>query len=123
MKCVGNISTTIEEPSKLEGANAFSKPLQDPICSFSGKPAEFYIGLAGSNMGDEVRIIGAISSEYVETAIVNVLGQGVDQIQWPVILDLNKAILYHSYEAHLQNSSAIMGWKKRIGFASKDALL
>ncbi|MCK0136083.1 hypothetical protein [Arenibacter sp. S6351L] len=120
MKCVGNISTTIEEPSRLDGVNAFSKPLQSPICSFSGKSAEFYIGLAGSNLGDGVRVIGAISTEYVETAIVNVMGQGVDEIQWPVILDLNKNILYHSYEAHLQDSSAIMGWKKLIKFETKD---
>jgi len=95
---------------KLEEAT--SLPLDVPVCSFSGKPAEYYIGLSGMDNSEEVRILGAISAEFVETAIVNVLGQGVDDIHWPVILDLKKEIYYHSYQAHSRGLSAIMGWKE-----------
>ena len=111
MKCVGNIATNIDGPINREDVRVFSTPSEGPKCSFSGKPAKFYIGLGGSNLSDEIRIIGAISLEYVETAIVNVMGQGVDDIQWPVILDLNKEIYYHSYHAHINGYSAIIGWK------------
>ncbi len=98
---------------KLEEVPSLS--LDIPLCSFSGKAAEYYIGLSGMDSSEEVRILGAISSEFVETAIVNVLGQGVDEIQWPVILDLKKEIYYHSYQAHARGLSAIMGWKELQG--------
>ncbi|MEQ9581024.1 MAG: hypothetical protein RIM68_02525 [Arenibacter sp.] len=56
--------------------------------------------MSGPGYDDEVRLIGAIGSKFVETAIVNVLGQGVKHVKWPVILDLNKKIYSHSYEVH-----------------------
>ena len=95
---------------KLEEVSSIA--LDIPVCSFSGKPAEYYIGLSGMDNSDEVRVLGAITAEFVETAIVNVLGQGVDDIHWPVILDLKKEIYYHSYQAHSRGLSAIMGWKE-----------
>ncbi|MEQ8219921.1 MAG: hypothetical protein RH981_16900 [Arenibacter sp.] len=66
--------------------------------------------MSGPGYDDEVRLIGAIGSKFVETAIVNVLGQGVKHVKWPVILDLNKKIYSHSYEVHLRGLSAIIGW-------------
>lgn len=86
-------------------------PHEMPTCSFSGKPAEFYIGLSGEREDDEVRVLGAISAGFVETAILNVFGQGVDDIRWPVILDLKGKICYHSFHAHIEGFSAVMGWK------------
>lgn len=83
-----------------------------PKCSFSGNPADFYIGLSGKSEEDEVRIIGAISAQFVETAILKVMGQGVNDIHWPVILDLNKNMVYHSYQAHTKGLSAVLGWKQ-----------
>ncbi|ASO07398.1 hypothetical protein [Arenibacter algicola] len=56
-----------------------------PTCSFSGEPA-----------------------------ILNILGQGVDEVKWPVILDLKKEIYYHAYPAHLNGLSPIIGWKSFI---------
>lgn len=91
-----------------------------PICSFSGKPADYYIGLSGPGHYDEIRLLGPICSKFVETAIVNVLGQGVDNIQWPVILDLKKNIYYHSHDAHLKGLSPIMGWKNRVISKTKE---
>lgn len=112
MKSVGKTLIVNNEP--FEGLVGNSAPLvaEVPICSFSGGPADCYIGLSGPGYHDEIRLIGAIGSKFVETAIVNVLGQGVEQVQWPVILDLNKKIYYHSYQAHLKGLSAIMGWKE-----------
>ncbi|GGW48711.1 hypothetical protein [Arenibacter certesii] len=83
-----------------------------PSCSFSGNPADFYIGLSGKLEGDQVRIVGAISAQFVETAILKVMGQGVNDIHWPVILDLNNHIVYHSYQAHTKGLSAVLGWKQ-----------
>ncbi|MBD3661642.1 MAG: hypothetical protein HUJ11_05605 [Arenibacter algicola] len=85
-----------------------------PTCSFSGEPADYYIGLSGQGYHDEIRVIGAICSKFVETAILNILGQGVDEVKWPVILDLKKEIYYHSYPAHLNGLSPIIGWKSFI---------
>ena len=83
-----------------------------PKCSFSGNQADFYIGLSSSNKNEDVRIMGAVSNEMVETAIIKLLGQGWDDVTWPVVLDLRKKILYHSYEAHKKGTSAIIGWQE-----------
>ncbi|NNG10690.1 MAG: hypothetical protein HKM92_10995 [Arenibacter sp.] len=111
--CISMAESTDFKVEKFEEVSSLS--LDIPVCSFSGKPAEYYIGLSGMDSSEEVRILGAISSEFVETAIVNVLGQGVDEIHWPVILDLKKEIYYHSYQAHARGLSAIMGWKELQG--------
>jgi len=115
MKSVINSTFDIGEPCKEQAGNTLSISSEGAICSFSGKPADCYIGLSGPGNKDEIRVIGAINYEFVETAIVNVLGQGIEDIQWPVILDLNKEIYYHSYQAHTKGLSAIMGWKKFLG--------
>lgn len=81
-------------------------------CSFSGKPADYYIGLSKNTKGESVRIVGSVSSEMVEIAINKLLGQGFGEIKWPVILDLNKELIYHSYDAHNKGLSAIFGWKE-----------
>jgi hypothetical protein len=112
MKSVGNTLISNSEPFEGLGENAVPLVAEVPQCSFSGRPADCYIGLSGPGYHDELRLIGAIGLKFVETAIVNVLGQGVEQVQWPVILDLNKRICYHSYQAHLKGLSAIMGWKE-----------
>tara|TARA_R110002167_G_scaffold360062_3_gene577482 strand:+ start:10048 stop:10404 length:357 start_codon:yes stop_codon:yes gene_type:complete len=107
-------NSSIANNESCEGLVEISvrKETEMPICSFSGKPADYYIGLAGPGYQDQVRLIGAIGIKFVETAIMNILGQGVDEVQWPVILDLNKRILYHSYAAHLKGLSPVMGWKR-----------
>lgn len=85
---------------------------QPQKCSFSGSTADFYIGLSGiNNNNSNVRIVGAVRSDLVETAINKLLGQGSDEITWPVILDMKKKILFHSHEAHQNGTSAILGWK------------
>ncbi len=82
-------------------------------CSFSGSTADFYIGLSGVNPSNtDVRIVGAVRGDLVETAINKLLGQGSDGINWPVILDLNKKIIYHSFEANENGSSAVIGWQE-----------
>ena len=81
-------------------------------CSFSGSAADFYIGLSGKNVkNNNVRIVGAVRSDLVETAINKLLGQGSDEIKWPVVLDLKKKVLFHSHEAYQNGISAILGWQ------------
>ncbi len=80
-------------------------------CSFSGSAADFYIGLSGVNGGKSVRIVGAVCEAMVETGINKLLGKGWDEIKWPVILDLKKKVLFHSHDAHIQGTSAVLGWK------------
>jgi len=120
MKSVRNTLNTIAETYEESLENALPSVGGVPLCSFSGKPAHFYIGLTGPGYNDEIRLMGAICTEFVETAIVNVLGEGVEDIQWPVILDLKKNIYYHSHDAHLKGCSAIMGWKKLPSFTTKE---
>ena len=79
--------------------------------SFSGNRADFYIGLSGVNGGKSIRIAGAVCEEMVETGINKLLGKGIDGIKWPVVLDLKKKLLFHSYDAHQNGTSAILGWK------------
>ncbi len=88
-----------------------------PKCSFSGAKADYYIGLSDKNGKDSVRIMGAVSKALVETGINKLLGQGWDDITWPVVLDMRKKLLYHSYQAHRNGASAILGWQE---FQSKD---
>lgn len=82
-------------------------------CSFSGSTADFYIGLSGiHNNNSKVRIVGAVRSDLVETAINKILGQGSDGIKWPVVLDMKNKILFHSHEAYQNGTSAILGWQE-----------
>ncbi|GAB5474730.1 MAG: hypothetical protein Mars2KO_28290 [Maribacter sp.] len=83
-----------------------------PKCSFSGIKADYYIGLSSKSSDNSVRIMGAVSTEMVETGINKLLGQGWDDIKWPVVLDMQKKVLYHSYEAHKNGASAILGWQE-----------
>tara|TARA_R110000868_G_scaffold71713_2_gene209697 strand:- start:25986 stop:26339 length:354 start_codon:yes stop_codon:yes gene_type:complete len=85
-----------------------------PLCSFNGTPAQYYIGYASIAKSELPRIVGAVSSEMVEKAIVNLLGKGTEAMPWPVVLDLHKKLLYHSFDAHTNEMSAIMGWKAFI---------
>lgn len=83
-----------------------------PKCSFSGNKADYYIGLSSIAADDNVRIMGAVSNKMVETGINKLLGQGWDDIKWPVVLNMHKKVLYHSYEAHKKGASAILGWQE-----------
>ena len=112
MKLADQANTIL--PKKNKKANYLSdiKVNTLPKCSFSGHQADFYIGLSSSKKNENVRIMGAVSNEMVETAIIKLLGQGWDDITWPVVLDLKKKILYHSYESHTKGASAIAGWQE-----------
>lgn len=112
MKSVGNYWNILKEFDEGQLENPLSIVGEIPLCSFSNKSADYYIGLSGPGYNDEIRIMGAICSEFAETALVNIMGQGVEHIQWPVILNLNKEILYHSYQAHTNQLSAIIGWNE-----------
>lgn len=114
MKSVINPLTAVSNANEDFQGNMLQVNSNTPVCSFSGKPAEFYIGLSGPGYNEGVRLLGAISSEFVERAIVNVLGKGVGEIQWPVILDLSKRIYYHSYYAYTKGLSATMGWNELL---------
>ncbi len=83
-------------------------------CAFSGKPANYYIGLSGKTKtkAESIRIVGSVCSEMVEMAINKLLSQGLCGSQWPVVLDLDKKLLYHTYDADKQGLSAILGWKE-----------
>lgn len=83
-----------------------------PKCSFSGNKADYYIGLSSMSPDDSVRIMGAVTNDMVETGINKLLGQGWDDIKWPVVLNMHKKVLYHSYEAHKKGASAILGWQE-----------
>ena len=83
-------------------------------CSFSGSAADFYIGLSGIRGSKNIRIVGAVCTEMVETAIVKLLVQGWEEVKWPVILDLKKKLVYHSYDADKKGTSAIQGWKEYV---------
>ncbi|MCK5440569.1 MAG: hypothetical protein KAJ23_01635 [Maribacter sp.] len=83
-------------------------------CSFSGKPADYHIGLSSKTKAkaESIRIVGSVCSEMVEIAINKLLSQELSGSQWPVVLDLDKKLLYHTYDADEQGLSAILGWKE-----------
>jgi hypothetical protein len=83
-----------------------------PKCSFSGLEADFYIGLSNSSPDGKLQIMGAVCQDMVVTGINKLLGQGWDDVQWPVVLDMNKNLLYHSFEANENGSSAVFGWQQ-----------
>ena len=98
-----------ETEKNIKKTNISTQPEK---CSFSGATADFYVGLSGTaNSDSKVRIVGAVRSDLVETAINKLLGQGSDGIKWPVVLDMKKKILFHSHEAYQSGTSAILGWQ------------
>ncbi|MEH6682832.1 MAG: hypothetical protein V7724_19985 [Sediminicola sp.] len=88
--------------------------MEIPKCSFLGIPANYYIGFADKDGIDNVRIVGAVCAQMVEKGLVNLLGKGSGELNWPVVLDLNKKVCYHSFEAHVMDISAVMGWKQQL---------
>ena len=107
----------VDKEQKVITKTDISPSLQK--CAFSGSTADYYIGLSGKQSIDKnVRIVGAVSSDLVETAINKLLGQGSDGFKWPVVLDLKKNILFHSHEAHQNGTSAILGWQEYFGKVS-----
>ncbi len=108
MEIVSQTQNTLQQTKKEVGFAQLQK------CSFSGKTADFYIGLSGIGTNNSIRIVGAVCNDMVEMAIVKLLGQGSDGVKWPVILDMNKKLLYHSNEAHKKGFSAILGWKEYL---------
>tara|TARA_R110002033_G_scaffold43050_2_gene84489 strand:+ start:1079 stop:1438 length:360 start_codon:yes stop_codon:yes gene_type:complete len=103
------------EKSDLEVATVTSGLKKEvPLCSFNGKFAQYYIGYAGSTTNKRSKIVGAVSAEMVEKAIFNLLGKGPEDMPWPVVLDLQKDIIYHTFHAHSEEISAIMGWNKFV---------
>ncbi len=85
---------------------------QMPKCSFSGQKADYYLGLSSTAQQAHVHIMGAVSSDMVETGINKLLGQGWDDIKWPVVLDMGKKLVYHTFEAYEKGTSAILGWQE-----------
>jgi hypothetical protein len=83
-----------------------------PKCAFLGIRADFYIGLATMDHKGPIGYFAAVCSQMVDTAIVNLLGKGSGDMNWPVVLDLEKKVVYHSYDAHLNGLSATQGWSE-----------
>jgi len=112
MKLADQTNTTKNKASKKATELAALQLAAAPKCSFLGVSADYYIGLSSTTIDGDIQIMGAVSSEMVETGILKLLGQGWNDITWPVVLDLRKKVLYHSYEAHKNGSSAIIGWQE-----------
>ncbi len=108
MEIVSQTQNTLQKAKKEVGFDQLQK------CSFSGESVDFYIGLSGIDTNNSVRIVGAVCSDMVETAIVKLLGQGSGEVKCPVVLDINKKLLYHSHEANKKGFSAILGWQEYL---------
>lgn len=105
------MSTTTKVLAK--GSEKTTVSPQQQKCSFSGSVADFYVGLSDiGSTNTTVRILGAVRSDLVETAINKLLGKGSDEIKWPVVLDMKKNILFHSHEAYQKGDSAVFGWQE-----------
>ncbi|PCJ98022.1 MAG: hypothetical protein COA50_03575 [Flavobacteriaceae bacterium] len=100
------------QTEKKEARNTSKLSTSGATCSFSGKPADYYIGLSKNTKGESINIVGSVSSEMVEMAINRLMGKGFGDIKWPVILNLKKELVYHTYDAHNKGLSAIFGWKE-----------
>lgn len=85
-----------------------------PKCSFTGRPADFFVALSDDSVTGPFRIVGSVRKDMVETAINNLLGKGADGIQWPVVLNIDKQLIYHTHSAHCRGLSAILGWKETM---------
>lgn len=102
----------VADQTTIAPAKNFIQINTRPKCSFSNQKADFYLGLASSKINDKISIIGAVSCDMVETGINKLLGQGWGDTKWPVVLDMRKKLLYHSFDAHQKGASAILGWQE-----------
>ncbi len=101
------IATNITKSTKKTAIS-----FQEHKCSFSGSKADYYVGLSDSGSNTTIRIMGAVCQDMVITAINKLLGQGWEDVKWPVVLDIEKNLLYHSYDAYKNGSSAVFGWQQ-----------
>ncbi|MEH6679227.1 MAG: hypothetical protein V7724_01710 [Sediminicola sp.] len=97
---------------QVEPISDLPDKLEHPICAFLGINASYYIGLTGTDRNSEIGYLSAISTEMVEKALMNLLGKGTGDMTWPIVLDLYKNVVYHSYEAHERGLSATQGWSE-----------
>ncbi len=84
-----------------------------PICGYSGKPAEYQIGVAHFNEHAAKQMVGFVSADNVEKGITDVMRQAFGTTLWATVHNLNGTLLYHSYHADQQGYSAVVGWQKR----------
>lgn len=112
MKITNQATTVFQNESQKVIDIADIQLSTKPKCSFSGLEADFYIGLSNNTAESTFQIMGAVCQDMVITAINKLLGQGWDDVQWPIVLDMNKKLLYHSFEAHENGSSAVFGWQQ-----------
>lgn len=87
---------------------------EDPVCAFSGKPAQYQIGYARFNSCNAENIVGYVAADQVEEGINNVMKQLFGTPGWATVHDLKGNLLYHSYDADQKGYAAAAGWSVYI---------
>ncbi len=83
-------------------------------CAFTGFPAQYRIGVIEYNKKQIAKDVGAVIAEKVLDAIDKIQNHFFGTKFWPVVMDLNGAILYRADEAEKSKISAKEGWRQYV---------
>ena len=83
-------------------------------CDISGKEALYYLGVAEANKYKAAKVVGAVFEEKVSEGINKLMSQAFGTNYWAVVMDLNKNIIYHSFESDQDKLSAELGWSMKL---------
>lgn len=85
-----------------------------PICVFTGRQADFRIGVIEYQKKKIARDFGPVVSEKVLTSIDNIQKHFFGTKYWAVVMNLNNEIIYRADEADSEKLSAQEGWRQYV---------
>lgn len=97
--------------------NHRTPPAAKPLlvaCAFTGKQADYRIGIIGYNKKRLARDVGAVISDKVLDAIDNIQNHFFGTNYWPIVMDLSGNIIYRADEAEKNKISAKEGWRQYV---------
>lgn len=83
-------------------------------CDLTGKEANYYLGVARARVYKADKIVGAVCPEKVEEVINRLMNQAFGTEYWAVVLNLNKVVIYHSFDANQEKIAAGLGWRLKL---------
>lgn len=83
-------------------------------CAYTGRPAQYRIGVVEYNKKRVVKDVGAVVEQKVLHAIESLLNHFFGTRYWPVVMDLDGNILFRGDDAEKKKISVKEGWREYL---------
>ena len=82
-------------------------------CDLCARDAAFQVGAARHDKRKVNQIVSSVCEKHVTKALEYVAKQCFGTQLWACVLDMDRKLLYHSYDADQRGHSAVLGWEVR----------